>query len=660
MDKLLKLDSLFTVKGVEEEEDSIIIEGYANTIDKDRVGDVILAEAWTKGGLENYKKNPIVLGNHDYGNPIGKATEVLPKDNGLYIVAEISKSIGVMYELIKQGILKTFSIGFSVKDADYDSTTDIFVIKDLELYELSVVSVPANQNSIFSVRKGLTENELKNFKQELSTASDKEVIASNDEAEDNKEEIDMDKLNELEAKIKELTEQLAAKGDTDVASQVLKALHEEKAKEEAALKVAEAAKAKKAALKVEMTEGAETLVKEVEERLQAAFEKENGTLKDALDGLQSELKEKSDEITAMQKSKMSFADRSEGRKAAESDIQTAVLVSKIMGKPIQESDFAKGLIEKAGPHLASMTEDWEQSFSTTLTNEIREKLIIEPMFRNVAMNTPTMHMPINPDTGYGEWIAGTYPPLGSGSYADGNPGATTDGDSTGDAVKHLLTDTTMLAHKLASKEYIAYEEEENSIIPLVPIINDAIVRRMARSSDKALLRGLGSGATDPLVGICTAAAATGGVAQTTLSIGGADKVTVASLQTTRRGLGLWGTNPMDIVYIVSNDAYFDLLEDPDFRTMDLVGEKATILTGQIGTVNGSPVLISGEFEAKAASKHAAVALNSTNFIVGTLRSLMLEKDRDVINQTNVLVSTRRMAFKQMLANQGTSVLTWAA
>ena len=260
-----------------------------------------------------------------------------------------------------------------------------------------------------------------------------------------------------------------------------------------------------------------------------------------------------------------------------------------------------------------------------------------------------MHLPINPEVGYGEWIAGTYPPYGS-----------TDGSSTGTAVTHQLQDTTMTAYKLASKEFIAYEEEEDTILPLVPIINDAIVRRLAKSADKAILIGAGSGATDPISGIATLAATTGGVAQTTLSIGGGDKVTVASLQTVRRGLGVYGTDPKDVVYIVSNDAYFDLLDDPDFRTMDLVGDNATIITGQIGTVNGSPVIISGEYAAKAAGAHAAVAVNTSNFVVGNLRMPTLEKDRDVINQTNVLVATRRMAFKQIIADAGTSVLTWAA
>ena len=48
----------FKIKALDDDEsDTIVIEGYANTTTVDRVGDIILEEAWTKGGLDNYLKN---------------------------------------------------------------------------------------------------------------------------------------------------------------------------------------------------------------------------------------------------------------------------------------------------------------------------------------------------------------------------------------------------------------------------------------------------------------------------------------------------------------------------------------------------------------------------------------------------------------------------
>ena len=53
VNKTFHIDSLFEKK--EGDNGSILIKGYANTTDKDRVGDVILKEAWkTKSALTNY------------------------------------------------------------------------------------------------------------------------------------------------------------------------------------------------------------------------------------------------------------------------------------------------------------------------------------------------------------------------------------------------------------------------------------------------------------------------------------------------------------------------------------------------------------------------------------------------------------------------------
>ena len=52
-----ELHSHFT-KAVSDDGDSLRIRGYANTTTKDRMGDVIPMDAWTKSGaLENFLKN---------------------------------------------------------------------------------------------------------------------------------------------------------------------------------------------------------------------------------------------------------------------------------------------------------------------------------------------------------------------------------------------------------------------------------------------------------------------------------------------------------------------------------------------------------------------------------------------------------------------------
>jgi len=172
MKKIFKLDSI--IKAVEEGDGELRIAGYASTDSIDRQSDRILPTAWTRGGLRNYEINPILLFNHDYDRPIGKVIEMSTDKRGLRIKGVISKSAGEIYDLVKEGVLSTFSVGFLVKDADYDKSADGLIVKDAELLEVSVVSVPANQDATFSLAKSFdSQEDYQNFKKQFINGNTK-------------------------------------------------------------------------------------------------------------------------------------------------------------------------------------------------------------------------------------------------------------------------------------------------------------------------------------------------------------------------------------------------------------------------------------------------------------------------------------------------------
>ena len=149
-----------SIKQKEGDENTLVITGFANTTTKDRAGDVIPRETWEKfEAFNNYNKNPIILFNHDWDRPIGKMLSYNITEMGLEVTVEISKGAdGNIYQLIKDGVLKAFSVSFYINDAKYISETDTFYITELEMLELSVVSIPCNADSIFSVVKSLGLN----------------------------------------------------------------------------------------------------------------------------------------------------------------------------------------------------------------------------------------------------------------------------------------------------------------------------------------------------------------------------------------------------------------------------------------------------------------------------------------------------------------------
>lgn len=156
----LQLDGLITKASAQTSdtgEEFVMIEGYANTPSADRVRDVIPISTWQDpDALKSYLKNPIILAFHDHEKPIGKMEEYKVDANGLWIRAKISKIDEEVFKSIKEGILKSFSVGFRLKDIEYDENNDQWILTKLDLYEISVVSVPCNQDSVFSLAKSLS------------------------------------------------------------------------------------------------------------------------------------------------------------------------------------------------------------------------------------------------------------------------------------------------------------------------------------------------------------------------------------------------------------------------------------------------------------------------------------------------------------------------
>jgi HK97 family phage prohead protease len=131
---------------------AIIIEGYANTVDKDRVGDVVLPTAFEKS-LPTYMDNPVMLFQHDWDQIVGSVVDAKITDKGLWVKGKVSNAGDVdnVRTKIREGSLKTFSIGYNELDAVYDETKKVNYVKELELLEISVVTIPANAAAKFSV-----------------------------------------------------------------------------------------------------------------------------------------------------------------------------------------------------------------------------------------------------------------------------------------------------------------------------------------------------------------------------------------------------------------------------------------------------------------------------------------------------------------------------
>jgi HK97 family phage prohead protease/HK97 family phage major capsid protein len=666
MEKIFNLTSTF--KAFEEDDGGVHICGMASTSDFDRAGDTIDAGAWTKGGLNNFEKNPIILFNHDYNKPIGRATGLKVTENGLELKAKISKSApDHVAQLVKEGILGAFSVGFRVKDADYLEETDGLKIKDAELFEVSVVSVPCNQAATFSLSKSFDSlEEYEDFKKTFKNSVD---LAGQSLAKDENSSVASDtpdgvtkaqketKMSEVQTPEIDL-DAFAKKVAEETAAKIAMKQAEEKAVAEAARKeVEEAEMAKTAkeeevqsAIKVGVESGAERLMAD----LQKEFEAKNADTTEILNKYKTDLEEKSAELEAMRTSKRDFT----GRKAPgdlkpmAKDLLSAHILGKITRKG-WETDFGRDLLEKAEvTYTATTSAGIDVIVSTQFEEEVRQAQKIAPLFREINVTSGATVLPIAPDTEPANWAA------------TGADVAANNLEEAGASDNNYNVNQVILqAHRLISSTFITNDTDEQIVLSVLPMITSALARAHAVAIDKAILVGnsggyatglVGASGTDDTNGFATASA------QTALDASTTAEVTPANLLAMRKEMGKYGLEASQVAYIVPTDAYYELIDASGFTDVTEVGsDLATKLSGMVGTVFGSPVVATDQLAqnlgaAGAATTTAALAVYMPNYVTPRLRGVNVETDYIVKEQRTVLVATQALGFNELVANSGTN------
>ena len=147
-----------------------IVEAIVSTENIDRMNEIVSMDAFEKSIHDYLSMNPIVLGFHFYeGPPVGRCLDLKIVGDSLLAKIQFSKQANDIWELYRDGYMRAFSIGFLINDYEYVEIENqkgvvdkIRKITDLELLEISVVSVPANRQAlVIAKQKGLLENEEK-------------------------------------------------------------------------------------------------------------------------------------------------------------------------------------------------------------------------------------------------------------------------------------------------------------------------------------------------------------------------------------------------------------------------------------------------------------------------------------------------------------------
>lgn len=279
------------------------------------------------------------------------------------------------------------------------------------------------------------------------------------------------------------------------------------------------------------------------------------------------------------------------------------------------------------------SEDYETTFSTNLLRDIQKMLVVGNLFTELPMSSKTLTMLVDPEAGTASWV----------------DNATFGTDATvGDEIKVALGEMTFTTFKLAAKIFMTDETEEDAVLPLLPILRRHLIESHAKAIENAFMNGTGAGVP---TGLLKFAQTDGRAVATAAKADGTVKVTAAEISALRRKMGRYGFNVAKLTLIVSLDAYYDLMEDPEWQDVNQVGEGSSVkLQGQVGRIYGMPVVVSEWFPAKAADKEYAVIVYTDNFVVPRQRQLTVERERQAGKQRDAYYATQRLNLQRMFQN----------
>ena len=236
----------------------------------------------------------------------------------------------------------------------------------------------------------------------------------------------------------------------------------------------------------------------------------------------------------------------------------------------------------------------------------------------------------------------------------------------------LKTEATTFAHRLGgpaageitfdvktimTAAQLTDEVEEDSIVPILPILKEDINYSIQYAIEDAVMNGSTTsvGWDADLIDADDSRLAWGGLRKyaidnsLTKELDGTN-FTTDNLLILRAMMGKYGVDVSKLAIIVSPKGYAKLLGLDEVLTMDKFGPKATILTGEQAKFLGMPIIISeavrddvsatGINTAPSDPYTTLMMLYRPSFAVGTLRDLKFEPYRDPSVGNRLYVSTR--------------------
>ena len=238
---------------------------------------------------------------------------------------------------------------------------------------------------------------------------------------------------------------------------------------------------------------------------------------------------------------------------------------------------------------------------------------------------------------------------------------------------------TLDSTKMIGFAEYSYEADEDSIIAILPMLQEDMASGAAFTFEQAVISGdaLGAHQDSDIEAIAGHAAKSfNGLRALALANAGTKKdlatggISAANIAAMRKQMGVYGVRPRDLALVVGPRAYNDLVALEETLTFDKVGnpDAARILTGTAASIYGIPIIVSdavredlnesGVYDGATSTKGSVFLIHRPSWVVGVRRGFTVEVDVNKLQQVNYVIASFRRDFKakESLANVPSAII----
>jgi len=299
------------------------------------------------------------------------------------------------------------------------------------------------------------------------------------------------------------------------------------------------------------------------------------------------------------------------------------------------------------------------AFSSQLWERIRLELKVSNLFNTINMPTNPYKLPI----------------VSAGATGYLIPESTTEEGIKFKASSPSTGNFQFTAKKFGGRIVWSDEMNEDSIVAMLNFTRDSLAVALGEAQEKAIINGDDSATHQDsnVTSVWDAQKAFKGLryyllnnADSPAVSAAAGNITTSLLRKARIKMGKHGVDPKKLALIASVTGYIQMLAVSEVLTIDKYGPKATVMEGEIGRIDGQPIVVSeflgdnlnasGVYDGTTTNLTSLLQVYRPGFWIGNRAGITIGTERDIQTDQIILVAKQRTDFVSPYGAAGTGVV----